>query len=110
MKKLVKRLKPVQSYKTDGVYRLAPSFADKLVRIRKAEYVKKEEKKVLTTKEEKNHPLTKMPEASQEIIPISKLRGLVSDYSQSQLESLLKDERISAVRLAQEELQRRGEG
>ena len=101
MKTRVKILKPVQSYIIGNVYRLSGHFANKLIEHGKAVAVPnvKEEKKVITTKEEKFIPETK------EVLPISKLRLAISDMSYEELDFILhNDERKSAKALAQKEL------
>jgi len=109
MKKLVKITKEVQSYEVGKTYRIHKSFADKLVRIGKAEeVVQKEEKKVLETKEEKHSPVETKVEHS--TVSISKLRDLIDGLSKPELTALLKDERVSARRLAEEELKKRDQG
>jgi len=116
MKIRVKILEEVQSYEIGKVYRLAPSFAKKIIRIGKAtevlDPVRKEEKKVIITKEEKIEPETPEPEPVRETksfidISISKLKGQVKDLDSFDLADLLKDSRVSAIKLAQEEIKRR---
>ena len=110
MKKLVKILKPVQSYEVGKVYRLQGSFMNSLVKRGKAEEVipeKKEEKKVIETKEEKFTEKT-IETKDFSAISITKLKDAVKDYTLEDLADLLKDKRISAIKLAQEEIKKRG--
>jgi len=70
----------------------------------KVYFKKKELKTVIETKEEKHAPAETKDFSG---LSISKLKGLVADFSLTDLADLLKDARVSAVRLAQEELKRR---
>jgi hypothetical protein len=67
-------------------------------------FFKKVEKTVYETKEEKHNPAETKDFSN---IPISKLKAAIGEYSVAELTELLKDERVSAVRLAREELKRR---
>lgn len=114
MKKRIKILKEVQSYEIGRAYRVQSSFADKLIARGKASEVK-EEKKIPETKEEKftDKPvITKEPEPVPEVrsfaeFSIKKLSAMLSGFSHQDLADLLKDSRVSAIKLAQEEIKRR---
>jgi len=101
MKKAIKILKPVQSYKIGGSYRVSPHFADKLIARGQAEEIKKKEKAAIETKEEKFIPETK-------VLSISKLRPAVSAMDMDELKAIVeKDSRISARKIAEEEIKKR---
>ena len=110
MKKRIKILKKVQSYETGRIYRVSPHFGDKLIQRGQAVEVKNE-KKTVETKEEKfeNTTLETKPYVPKSFAEysIKKLTGMVGDFTLDELADLLKDERISAIRLAQEEIKRR---
>ena len=105
MKKIVKILKPVQSYEVGKTYRLHGSFVNSLVKRGKAEEVlpklePKEEKKVIETKEEKHAPAE-----TKETLSINKLSAVIAEYSIEDLKFIIEnDTRIGAKRLAQAEL------
>jgi hypothetical protein len=67
-------------------------------------FIRKQEKTVYETKEEKHQP-----EETKSFIdvPISKLKTMNGGFTKAARDVLLKDERVSAVRLAQEELKKR---
>jgi len=67
-------------------------------------FFKKQEKAVIETKEEKHAPKETKDFSG---LSISKLKDAIKDFSLTDLADLLKDERVSAVRLAKEELKRR---
>lgn len=112
MKKLVKIIKDVQSYENGNCYRIHESFANTLIRLGKAEEVK-EEKTVIETKEEKHAPAetkeVKPEKKEEEQLSIKKLSDVISTYSEDELLSIIKNDiRVSAKRLAEGELRKRG--
>jgi len=106
MKKVIKILKDVQSYEIGKNYRVHGSFANSLIKRGKAEEllpIVKEEKKVIETKEEKHAPAE-----TKELLPIKKLAEVISGYTDDQLLEIIKsDERITAKRMATEEIKKR---
>jgi len=108
MKKVITILKPVQSYEIGKNYRVHGSFANSLIKRGKAEEVlpkvdPKEEKKVIETKEEKHAPAE-----TKEVLPIKKLVEVISGYTDDQLLEIIKsDERVTAKRMATEEIKKR---
>ena len=112
MKKIVKIIKPVQSYEVGKTYRLHGSFVNSLIKRGKAEEVlpkvePKEEKKVIETKEEKHAPETTKQEPK-ETLSINKLSAVISEYSIEDLKFIIEnDTRIGAKKLAQAELDKR---
>ena len=109
MKKVVKILKPVQSYEVGKTYRLHGSFVNSLIKRGKAEEVlpkvePKEEKKVIETKEEKHAP-AETKEQPKEKLSIKKLSEVIGTYSVDELTEIVKsDDRVTARKLAEAEL------
>ena len=103
MKKVIKIIKPVQSYEIGKNYRVHGSFANSLIKRGKAEEVlpeKKEEKKVIETKEEKH-----ASEETKERLSIKKLSEVIGTYSVEDLTEIAKsDDRVTARKLAEAEL------
>ena len=103
MKKVIKIIKPVQSYGIGKNYRVHGSFANSLIKRGKAEEVlpeKKEEKKVIETKEEKH-----ASEETKERLSIKKLSEVIGTYSVEDLTEIAKsDDRVTARKLAEAEL------
>jgi len=115
MKKAVRIIKDVQSYKKGKIYRIHKSFADNLILRGKAEAVK-EEKVSITTKEEKHSPeVTKGNNGFKSVpIPLKDYSGIAVkkiDFTDATDEDLLNviktDERKTAVKLATEEIGKR---
>ena len=108
MKKVVKIIKPVQSYEVGKTYRLHGSFVNSLIKRGKAEEVlpkveQKEEKKVIETKEEKHAPAE-----TKETLSINKLTAVIAEYSDDDLKYIIEnDQRVTAKKLAQAELDKR---
>jgi hypothetical protein len=101
MKKRVKILKHVPSYVIGKEYRVSGSFASRLFARGQAEEVK-EEKAIIKTKEEKFKHETKA------VLSISKLKEVISDLSAEELIHIANfDSRISAIKLAKKELNKR---
>ena len=99
MKKAVKIIKDVQSYRKGNTYRIHKSFADKLILQGKAEVVEKESKVVYETKEEKFLGMS---------ISTKNLAMVISGYTDEELlEIIKKDDRVTAKWIAEKEIERR---
>jgi len=112
MKKRIKFLKPVQSYDVGSTHRISSHFADKLIARGQAVEVKdivaKEEKHTYETKEEKFTPFYPTKEKKDfSITAVSKI-DFTSLTDEELLDIIKNDQRKTAIRLAQEEIRKRG--